>query len=58
MARSFGAESTPAMKILWHLRRHGGQASSNQVQEFVVSGAEYAVAVRSLKNAGAIEVVG
>lgn len=42
------------MRILWFLRRQGQSASSDKIQEFVVGGEEYAVAIRKLKIAGAV----
>lgn len=42
------------MRILWFLRRQGNSASSEKIQEFVVGGEEYAIAIRKLKLAGAV----
>lgn len=54
LAKSFGAEPTDAMRILWHIRRMGGTSSDTKIQEFVVSGSDYAVAMRKLRAANAI----
>ncbi len=56
MSRSFGQEPTPAMKILWFIRRRGGTSSDTQIKEFVVDGSEYATAMRKLMQLKAISI--
>jgi hypothetical protein len=54
LARQFGAQPTPAMRILWHLRRRGGASSDSQIKADVVDGEEYAIAMRKLRTAKAV----
>jgi hypothetical protein len=54
LARQFGSQPTPAMRILWHLRRRGGSSSDVQIKSDVVDGEEYALAMRKLRNAHAV----
>ena len=47
-----------ARRIAYFMRRHGNRATSEEIQEFVVSGQQMQDAMRSLLRVKAVTVVG